>query len=564
MSNLSIPVAEQVYVSAPPPRFPFTTVIAAPESGLTYAGGSYGRVLLNTVARTATKDIDYNEAREMVGRPEVFYAEALEATTTREVAFLHSPMNVHPCFIRCHEAGRVAPSPKIARLAKETLLQNKHYANPHTYRVVLDYGGSTLWEWARPLSLQDIDKHIPWIMYQLLHSLAFLSLFQVVHNDLKPWNITIDKDTLDVKLVDFGSLVFDSHIVSAQDMIATLMCTLGYACPEMHPANQGSMGTGPFGPLSPRGDVYSLGMTLTMFIHRHHYIQENESLAFIKANPQATCFDVWHMQGCPTSKQVMRNNQLVQLKACEGQQAIQAWAPFYFSAIPIIQRMMTIDWKVRPSAYELMQDHYFDSVRHRLPCIKALHRSTLRPAADAALAARGSLPELSTLFAHHPDIDTRRRAEIVRVVFALCIKTKAENTFTLTVSILDRYLLTPLGVNNPTSLSSNEYLLVALACMLLAANLRFCNQNWKKWDLATGGQNMFSAEQLNVASLKVMGVLENDLWSCTLDAATPYNRPKPRLENLCAVVQTIPLIERYQHLAKAAYDRWMREHGKEE
>ena len=48
------------------------------------------------------------------------------------------------------------------------------------------------------------EDNVKTIVYQLLLALEYCHARRVVHRDLKPQNILIERDTLRVKLADFG------------------------------------------------------------------------------------------------------------------------------------------------------------------------------------------------------------------------------------------------------------------------------------------------------------------------------------------------------------------------
>jgi len=50
--------------------------------------------------------------------------------------------------------------------------------------------------------LQSIQRKF--IAYQLLHGVAFLHRSGLVHRDLKPMNILVDCNNLEIKICDFG------------------------------------------------------------------------------------------------------------------------------------------------------------------------------------------------------------------------------------------------------------------------------------------------------------------------------------------------------------------------
>eukprot|EP00668_Euglena_longa_P007931 GGOE01009543.1.p1 GENE.GGOE01009543.1~~GGOE01009543.1.p1 ORF type:complete len:534 (+),score=151.21 GGOE01009543.1:50-1603(+) len=79
------------------------------------------------------------------------------------------------------------------------------------------------------------------IVSQLLEVLAYLQDHQIVHRDVKPENIIINPDTLQVKIIDFGFAKFFGHqaprgmedMVVASPLVMTPIGTVRYMPPEV-------------------------------------------------------------------------------------------------------------------------------------------------------------------------------------------------------------------------------------------------------------------------------------------------------------------------------------------
>ena len=106
-------------------------------------------------------------------------------------------------------------------------------------------------------SVQPVEQVVHWGI-QLCHVLEYLARRKppVIHHDIKPANIILNKATGEVRLVDFGTAKARLTVQPAGQMgvrKSSVYGTAGYAAPEMYPPRSES---------EPRSDVYALGATL--------------------------------------------------------------------------------------------------------------------------------------------------------------------------------------------------------------------------------------------------------------------------------------------------------------
>lgn len=104
---------------------------------------------------------------------------------------------------------------------------------------------------------QPVEQVVRWGI-QLCHVLEYLAGRQppVIHHDIKPANIILNKATDEVRLVDFGTARARLTVHSAGQVgmrKSSIYGTAGYAAPEMYPPRCES---------EARSDVYALGATL--------------------------------------------------------------------------------------------------------------------------------------------------------------------------------------------------------------------------------------------------------------------------------------------------------------
>lgn len=134
---------------------------------------------------------------------------------------------------------------KIA-LREATLL--KKFKHPNVI-ALLDFEQSEAESWIvleqagiNTLELYENHKHglreeqVKCILFQAALGLAYVHSFGVIHRDVKPENLLIDKKTASVKLIDFGLAINESGV--STDYIATrwyrapenLLGTKEYTC----------------------------------------------------------------------------------------------------------------------------------------------------------------------------------------------------------------------------------------------------------------------------------------------------------------------------------------------
>ena len=88
------------------------------------------------------------------------------------------------------------------------------------------------------------------LLSQLLDAVAYMHLHQVIHRDLKPDNILVTRNGLNVKLIDFSLADSDSYSILKASAGTPL-----YASPEQLEGRKGDC----------RSDIYSLGVILSEF-----------------------------------------------------------------------------------------------------------------------------------------------------------------------------------------------------------------------------------------------------------------------------------------------------------
>ncbi|KAL3506417.1 hypothetical protein ACH5RR_031799 [Cinchona calisaya] len=123
------------------------------------------------------------------------------------------------------------------------------------------------------------EETIARIAFQVLSGLDHLHTRKIVHCDIKPANLMIDKTTMNVKIADFG--VSCKVTGSEEDQSKTYAGTCAYMSPERF--DPYTYGCNPFA-----GDVWSLGLSLMeVFIGYYPYLKPGQ-----KAESTALMFEI--------------------------------------------------------------------------------------------------------------------------------------------------------------------------------------------------------------------------------------------------------------------------------
>jgi len=146
-------------------------------------------------------------------------------------------------FAREEWVGRLVASPHVIKVLPPT--RERH----HLYTVTEYFDGQTLRQWMRDHPLPDLEA-VRNIVEQIARGLRAFHRKDILHLDLKPENIMIDRDGV-VKLIDFGS----ARVAGVADVVSPVtpperVGTLDYTAPEVHAGEQPTN----------RADIFALGV----------------------------------------------------------------------------------------------------------------------------------------------------------------------------------------------------------------------------------------------------------------------------------------------------------------
>ena len=129
--------------------------------------------------------------------------------------------------------------------------------NVHMYLEKCDV---SLYDFIKETRIEDRIMYLPNILHQLLDALVYLHKKCLVHGDFKPDNIMINRQTKQVKLIDWGGLMTFRHYKYNDNI-----CTHEYCPPE------GWTKLSTHHPITPKFDVWSLGLTLYFYLTGAYY-----------------------------------------------------------------------------------------------------------------------------------------------------------------------------------------------------------------------------------------------------------------------------------------------------
>ena len=146
-------------------------------------------------------------------------------------------------FTREEWIGRLVASPNVLKIIPASR------SRKHLYHVTEYFEGQTLRQWMIDNPRPDLTP-VRDIIEQIARGLRAFHRKDIIHQDLKPENIMIDRNGL-VKIIDFGS----SYAASQTELhlpveTPTLVGTIDYTAPEYHQGEKGSN----------RSDIFSLGV----------------------------------------------------------------------------------------------------------------------------------------------------------------------------------------------------------------------------------------------------------------------------------------------------------------
>lgn len=191
------------------------------EDPLLLAMGAHGKVY--TVDEKTVKKVGllYEEVKSQV---------SIYEDTVRELAFL--TVHVHPRVPKVIEIKQIGPDVEI----------------------FMERGEMTLNTWIDQTSdIKERIAAIPIIVAQVASVLTYIEQHGFIHADLSINNILLDAKTMQIKVIDWGGIIYDPYIFQGKHV----RTTTGFISPEMRGSKKR---------LTTQHDVFSLGCCLLMVV----------------------------------------------------------------------------------------------------------------------------------------------------------------------------------------------------------------------------------------------------------------------------------------------------------
>ncbi|CAD8074440.1 unnamed protein product [Paramecium sonneborni] len=223
--------------------------------------------------------------------------------------------------------------------------QDENYLN-----VVMEYFPDTLYSLNKSF-IKDFNKMpdilIKLFSYQLLRSIAYISLLGICHRDIKPHNVLINPESNQLQLCDFGSA---KKLIKGEPNIAYI-CSRCYRAPELI-----------FGSTNydTQIDVWSVGCVIAELI--------NGEPLFLGDSAVDQMVEIIKVLGTPSNEQIfnmnkdydVQSNQFAKIKKRDWKKVLKTKDNL---AIDLISKLLTYCPKTRLTPFQSLAHPYFDELR---------------------------------------------------------------------------------------------------------------------------------------------------------------------------------------------------------
>lgn len=185
------------------------------------------------------------------------------------------------CYSKIYKDQQCMDLSALIEISALMLLKNAPKKHPHIIKIKdvkmgeeyttfsMNYYKRNLYEWIKETSFSQRMKYIDKIALQILSALHFITNYDMVHRDLKPNNIMMDKNK--PVICDWGS----STCLTYRESIEYDVCTAYYRAPEIYLKQKTTI----------KSDLWSLGIILYNILtglHLFSFQTDNEALSDIR------------------------------------------------------------------------------------------------------------------------------------------------------------------------------------------------------------------------------------------------------------------------------------------
>jgi len=206
------------------------------------------------------------------------------------------------------------------------------------------------------------DDHIQYFVYQILRGLKAVHSAKVLHRDLKPGNLLVNKNC-DLKICDFGlARGVDAADPASQQVLTEYVVTRWYRAPELLVENE------TYGPAI---DIWSVGCILAEFLGRKALFPGRDYLQQLRL--------IVETLGAPSKEDLsmINNPQAVEYIRALPKREKVAFEKLYPQASPeaidLLSKMLVFDPRKRITAAQSLEHEY----------LAALHNVNDEPDAEA-------------------------------------------------------------------------------------------------------------------------------------------------------------------------------------
>jgi serine/threonine protein kinase len=297
--------------------------------------------------------------------------------------------------------------------------------DPVTYNLYLEKCDVTLFDYIFQTSFEERLDNLPYILYQLVNVLIYVHKKYMIHGDIKPENIMINKETKIIKLIDWGGVGSMRHYNKLDNI-----CTFDYCPPE---------GWDKFSnlePITPKFDMWSLGMTLYFYIMKDYFFhfEEDKEEYFVQ--------ELEHL---------MSKYKVLPVKSLLVKYFKKRKFEVNENIINIIEKLLVFNKEERISSMDLFKDDFFKEF-HKTKSITFTYKTLVHK----PFLLKGIKINYNNKF----------RNKALTKLYELCSEYKVMEALCFSVTLLDKYIITA-----KSPLASYNYKYITFSVFVISCTL---------------------------------------------------------------------------------------------